>query len=207
MTLQIWLTFIAAVVVFCLIPGPTVILVVGQAISHGKKSVLPLIAGVVLGDFVAMSLSLMGLGAVLATSAGLFLVLKWFSVVYLFYLGVKTWRQNPTGNTLCLDKQNKNHQGAFKSAFVVTALNPKSIIFFIAFLPQFVVSESPAFPQLLILMFTFLSIVTLNIAFYATFSGRVRHKIQSYRARKRLNRISGSSLIGASIITSTIQRA
>jgi len=93
MTIEIWLTFVAVVLVFALIPGPTVILVVGQAIAHGKKSVIPLVAGVLCGDFVAMSLSLLGLGAILATSATLFFILKWFGVGYLIYLGIKTWRE------------------------------------------------------------------------------------------------------------------
>ncbi|MFT6254445.1 MAG: threonine/homoserine/homoserine lactone efflux protein [Granulosicoccus sp.] len=75
MTFEVWIAFISVVLVFALIPGPTVILVVGQAMTHGKKSVIPLVSGVLLGDFVAMSLSLLGLGAVLAASATLFLVL------------------------------------------------------------------------------------------------------------------------------------
>ena len=89
MTLEIWTTFVAVVLVFALIPGPTVILVVGQAISYGKKSVLPLVLGVLLGDFVAMSLSLLGLGAILSTSASAFMILKWFGVFYLMYLESK----------------------------------------------------------------------------------------------------------------------
>ena len=95
MTFEILSTFIAVVIVFCIIPGPTVILVIGQALSHGKKSVIPLVAGVLIGDFVAMSLSLLGLGVILATSATLFFILKWFGVLYLIYLGIKTWRENP----------------------------------------------------------------------------------------------------------------
>jgi len=94
----------------------------------------------------------------------------------------------------------------FQSAFLVTALNPKDIMFFVAFLPQFVSSESSALPQLVILMFTFLFIVALNISFYTVFAGKISHKIQNYQARKRLNRIGGNSLIGAGLITATIQR-
>lgn len=89
MALEIWITFISVVFIFAIIPGPTVILVLGQAISHGKKSVIPLVSGVLIGDFVAMTLSLLGLGAVLATSATLFLILKWFGIGYLVYLGIK----------------------------------------------------------------------------------------------------------------------
>jgi len=204
MTIEILLTFIIAVIVFCIIPGPTVILVIGQALSHGKKSVIPLVAGVLVGDFVAMSLSLLGLGVILATSATLFFILKWFGVSYLIYLGIKTFRENPTD--FKIENNNFSQKNMFQSAFLVTALNPKDIMFFVAFLPQFVSSQSPALPQLIILMFTFLFIVALNISFYTVFAGKISHKIQNYQARKRLNRIGGSSLIGAGLITATIQR-
>jgi len=204
MTIEILLTFIIAVIVFCIIPGPTVILVIGQALSHGKKSVIPLVAGVLVGDFIAMSLSLLGLGVILATSATLFFILKWFGVSYLIYLGIKTFRENPTD--FKIENNNFSQKNMFQSAFLVTALNPKDIMFFVAFLPQFVSSQSPALPQLIILMFTFLFIVALNISFYTVFAGKISHKIQNYQARKRLNRIGGSSLIGAGLITATIQR-
>ena len=206
MTFEIFTTFIAVVIVFCIIPGPTVILVIGQALSHGKKSVIPLVAGVLIGDFVAMSLSLLGLGVILATSATLFFTLKWFGVLYLIYLGIKTWRENPNISNINMKSDKYTQKHMFKSAFLVTALNPKDIMFFIAFLPQFVNAQSAALPQLLILMFTFLFIVALNISFYTIFAGKISHKIQNYNARKKLNKIGGGSLIAAGLITATIQR-
>jgi len=206
MTLEVWSTFVAVVVVFALIPGPTVILVTGQAISYGKKSVLPLVAGVLLGDFVAMSLSLLGLGAILAASATLFIILKWFGVAYLIYLGIKVWNEKPEISS-SLQMQNLSKAKLFKSSFLVTALNPKDIVFFVAFLPQFVNQNAAVFPQLLILMFTFLAIISVTISSFALFAGLVRHKIQSYKARKRLNRIGGGALVGAGLITATMQRS
>ncbi len=133
MTIEIWLAFVAVVVVFGVIPGPTVILVVGQAITHGKKSVLPLVAGVLCGDFVAMSLSLLGLGAILATSASLFFLLKWFGVGYLIFLGVKSWRQEPSISTVPFQGVDQSRGKMFRSSFLVTALNPKGIIFLLLF--------------------------------------------------------------------------
>lgn len=206
MTFEILIAFILAVVVFCLIPGPTVILVISQALHHGKKSVIPLVAGVIVGDFVAMSLSLLGLGVILATSATLFFILKWFGVLYLIYLGIKTYRENPSLDNINTDKPHISKKNMFKSAFLVTALNPKDIMFFVAFLPQFVNAQEAALPQLIILMFTFLFIVAMNISFYTIFAGKISHKIQNYKARKRLNKIGGSSLITAGLITATIQR-
>ncbi len=211
MSLEIWLAFVMATVVFCIIPGPTVILVVGQAITHGKKSVIPLVAGVLAGDFTAMTLSVIGLGAILATSASLFLILKWFGVGYLIYLGIKTWRQAPQrfaeADFSGPDTDSKQGRNMFRSAFLVTALNPKDIIFFVAFLPQFIDPQTAVFPQWLILMATLLCLVGLNISVYTYFAGTVRQHIQSYQARKRLNRIGGTALVSAGLITATLQRS
>jgi len=207
MTSEIWFTFVGVVLVFALIPGPTVILVVGQALAHGKKSVFPLVVGVLCGDFVAMSLSLLGLGAILATSATLFFILKWFGVGYLIYLGVKSWREKPQINTEFLDGIVLSKGKMFKSSFLVTALNPKDIVFFVAFLPQFINPEVAAVPQLLILMATFLGIVATTITSFALFAGLASSKMNSYKARKRLNRVGGSALIGAGLLTTAMQRS
>jgi len=205
MTLEIWLAFVAAVAVFFIIPGPTMILVVSESINHGKKSVLPLVSGVLLGDFVAMSVSLLGLGAILATSATLFLALKWLGVCYLVYLGIKTWRQNP--NILTKNKSNTgSSKKMFGSAFIVTALNPKDIIFFVAFLPQFVNPASELLPQLLLLMGTFLIIDMLNIILYTVFARTMRSKINSVHTQRKINRIGGGALVGAGLVTATMQR-
>jgi threonine/homoserine/homoserine lactone efflux protein len=206
MQIETWLTFITVVFVFAIIPGPTVILVMGQAISYGRKSVTPLVAGVLCGDFVAMSLSLAGLGAILATSSTLYTILKWFGVVYLIYLGIKTWREEPKSESLQFKDSDKSNLEMFRSSFLVTALNPKDIIFFVAFLPQFVSPTSDAMPQFIILMITFLSVISITITSFAIFAGRLRNRIQSYRAKKLFNKAGSCSLIGAGIWASTIQR-
>src|SRR5260221_1539435 len=92
MALATWLTFALASVVLLLIPGPTVLLVVSYALTQGRKVAIAMAAGVALGDFTAMTLSLAGLGALLLTSATLFTVLKWIGAVYLVYLGIRLWR-------------------------------------------------------------------------------------------------------------------
>ena len=207
MTLEIWVTFVSVVFIFAIIPGPTVILVLGQAISHGRRSVMPLVYGVLLGDFVAMTLSLIGLGAVLATSATLFLILKWFGVGYLIYLGIKTWREVPEHGLSPISVPDISKVNLFKSSFLVTALNPKDIVFFVAFLPQFVNPNVEAMPQLLILMVTFLGVVSITITSFALFAGVVRYRIQNFQARKRLNKLGGGALFGAAAFTSTMQQS
>ena len=206
MTTETWFSFVLVVCIFAIIPGPTVILVVGQAITNGSRAIVPLTAGVVSGDFVAMSLSLIGLGAVLAASSVLFGILKWFGVFYLVYLGVKAFRIQPVDLTgEGREQKLVSPLSLFKSAFIVTALNPKDIVFFVAFLPQFVDTSQPVMQQFLILMATFLSIVTVSVGCFATFAGAVKHKIQGVRAQKNMNRASGCVLLGAGILASTVE--
>src|SRR5918997_4338499 len=92
MTLETWLAFAAASTVLIVIPGPTILLVVSYALGQGWRTALPMAVGVALGDFTAMTLSLLGLGALLAASATVFTILKWGGAAYLVWLGVKLWR-------------------------------------------------------------------------------------------------------------------
>ena len=92
MDLTLWLAFVAAAVVMLIIPGPTILLVIGQSLGGGARNALPLVAGVALGDLTAMTLSLAGMGALLAASATAFTVVKWAGAAYLVWLGVRMWR-------------------------------------------------------------------------------------------------------------------
>src|SRR5947208_436735 len=103
MNLATWLAFAAASIVLLLIPVPTVILVVSYASTQGKRVALAVAAGVALGDFTAMTLSLAGLGALLAASATLFSLLKWVGAAYLVYLGIRLWRAEPQAPALAAE--------------------------------------------------------------------------------------------------------
>lgn len=206
MSIQTYLAFVLASLVFVLIPGPTVMLVVSQALTSGKRSVIPLAAGVGLGDLLAMTLSFVGLGAVLATSALLFSVLKWAGAIYLVYLGVKIFRAPVSAMGSEIHAQTRSGRTQFLSAFLTTALNPKSIIFFVAFVPQFVSAHAPLVPQFLILGATYLLLGMLNAAAYASFAGKLRGLLQTPKAVKRFNRAGGSVLVGAGILTAAIKQ-
>src|ERR1700704_5245033 len=97
MTFESWAAFTAASAVLLIIPGPTVLLVVSYALGQGWGRALPMAVGVALGDFTAMTLSMLGLGALLAASATLFAALKWIGAAYLVWLGVKLWRGGGRG--------------------------------------------------------------------------------------------------------------
>src|ERR1700745_3599885 len=102
MTFESWAAFTAASTVLLVIPGPTVLLVVSYALGQGWRAALPMAIGVALGDFTAMTLSMLGVGALLATSAALFATLKWIGAAYLIWLGIKLWR---AGGSLAMQVQ------------------------------------------------------------------------------------------------------
>ena len=207
MSLEVWIPFALASALILIIPGPTIILVISQAVAHGRRSVLPLTAGVLLGDFTAMTLSLLGLGAVLSASAALFHIFKWIGAIYLIYLGVKLWRLEPQNSSIRTNPTHSSARSLLKSAFVVTALNPKSIAFFVAFLPQFIDPLKPAFFQLVLLGGTFLLLATINAALYAFFAGQLSEHLKKGHIRKFFNRCGGSALIGAGIFTAAMKRS
>jgi threonine/homoserine/homoserine lactone efflux protein len=206
MSLEIYITYVFATTIILVIPGPTIILVVSQAVTHGRKSVVPLTAGVVFGDFTAMTLSLLGLGAIMSASATLFTLFKWIGALYLIYLGINMWRANPKSGSIKIEKKGISTLSYFKSSFIVTALNPKSIAFFVAFLPQFISPNEPVFSQLLLLGGTFLLLALVNAALYSLFASQLRETIRKTSVRKWFNRCGGTALIGAGIFTAGMQR-
>jgi len=207
MALDHWLAFVAASAVLLAVPGPTVLLVISYALGHGRRSASSTVAGVALGDFTAMTASLVGLGALLATSAMLFTVLKWIGAAYLIYLGVKLWRA-PVAETINTIESTPERPGhIFLHAYAVTALNPKSIVFFIAFLPQFLDSTRPLLPQLVIFEASFLTLATLNAFGYALVAAAARRTIRKPKVQRAVNQMGGSLLIGAGALAAAWRHA
>ena len=205
--MEIWIPFVLATTLILVIPGPTIILVISQSVAHGRKSVIPLVIGVLLGDFTAMTLSLLGLGTLLSASAALFTLFKWIGALYLMYIGIQLWRSAPDSTPASgTEHRSSSALTLFRRSYIVTALNPKSIAFFVAFLPQFIDPRQPLPGQLLLLGCTFLILATVNAALYAIFAGQFSASIRRTRVRKWFNRLGGSALIGAGIVTAGLQR-
>ena len=200
MTFETWLAFAAASAILIVIPGPTVLLVVSYALGQGWRTALPMAVGVALGDFTAMTLSLLGLGALLAASAALFTIVKWLGAAYLVWLGIKLWRAGGA-----LDARPRSDAASsvkmLGHAWLVTALNPKGLTFFVAFLPQFIDPSLPLLPQVGVFGATFLALAFANAFTYALIASRARSVVQSPRTMRVINRTGGSLLIGAGVAT------
>ncbi|MBM1631285.1 LysE family translocator [Sulfitobacter mediterraneus] len=207
MTFEIWLTFVAASFALLLIPGPTVLLVLSYALSKGRSVAVASAAGVALGDLVAMSASLAGLGALVLASATLFTALKWVGAAYLVWLGFKLIRSAPSEGLSVPTADNITASRVFGHTAAVTALNPKSIAFFIAFVPQFLSPAAPLLPQFAILIATFVTLAALNALAYALLADRLRQIIARPSIITWITRAGGAALITMGVLTATLRRS
>lgn len=208
MPFEQWFAFAAASAVLLVIPGPTVLLVVTYALTYGRRAALATVAGVGCGDLVAMTASLAGLGVLLAASAELFTALRWVGAAYLVWLGIKLWRApvfavpGDGGEEPALRKRR-----VFLHAFAVTALNPKGIVFFVAFLPQFLDAQAPLLPQFVLFEATFVGLAVLNALAVALLAASARRAIRRPAVQRGVNRVGGSLLMGAGVLTAAWRKA
>lgn len=206
MPFDLWLTFVAASIALLLIPGPTVLLVLSYALSKGRSVAVASAAGVALGDLIAMTASLVGLGALVLASAQLFTLLKWAGAVYLVWLGLKLLRSAAQQGLTVKAAPDVTARSVFGHAAAVTALNPKSIGFFIAFVPQFLRPDAPLLPQFAILIATFVGLAAANALAYALLADRLRRTIQRPSVVIGLTRLGGMTLIAMGILTALARR-
>ena len=210
MSLEIWIAFVATSAVVLAIPGPTVLLVCAYAASAGRRVGWWMVAGVAAADLVAMTASVLGLGALLLNSAAAFTLLKWIGAAYLIYLGVKIW---------CAPVEESGEAGAEAGfgrvdgpgmaahAFAVTVTNPKSILFFVAFVPQFLDLSAALAPQLAVMTATFVVMAAINTGLYVLAADQMRRRFARPSARRWFNRLGGGGLIALGVVAAVSRRA
>ena len=197
MPLETWLAYTLVTTTFLLIPGPTIILVISYSLLRGRQAVIALVLGVGLGDLTAMSLSFLGVGVLLQTVAIAFYLIKWLGAAYLIWLGIKMWLS--ASEFTDLDKKNRINawREIFSSAYITTALNPKSIVFFLAFIPQFIEPKLPFTTQAIILGATFFVLAIISVLGYAALAIYAGQQLHLPLIQRWTHRIGGGLLIGA----------
>ncbi len=215
MSFDLWLAYVVACVVLLVIPGPTILAVLSYSLSEGPRVRVPAILAVAAGDATALLWSLMGLGALLAYSSFWFQVMKWAGGLYLIYLGASMiYSAAHAGFSMvkadhALSEVDSNagmrNKKVFRNIYLATVFNPKGIIFFIAFLPQFTNPAASLNKQLWILAVTFVLLAALNAAVYSFFAERVRGVVSGGKAQKGFNLGGGSLLMAAGAWALTIR--
>ena len=197
MPLDLYLAFVAACVLLIVIPGPNVALIVANSVAHGVRYGLVTVAGTASAMVLQLSLVVVGASTLLGLLASVFDRLRWLGVAYLLWLGLRTWRAAST-DLSGVAAEPRSAVAIFGRGFLVSLTNPKTLIFYAAFLPQFITAETAhATGQLVLLSGTFLGIAILLDGVWALLAGRLRSVL---RARGRLrNRLTGGLLMGAGV--------
>jgi len=201
MDLHLWLAFVAASLVMGLAPGPAVTSIVGYALSSGRTTALASVAGMAVGNFIAMSLSLGGVGAILSASALAFTVLKWTGAAYLIGLGIVTVLRSRHASREMTQRRVIAPRTAFTSNVALGTFHPKTIVFFVAFVPQFIDSRADYRIQALILIATFVLVVALTDTLYALAASGAARLLRRPSAAVWMKRAGGGVLIAAGAST------
>ncbi|MFJ2322247.1 MULTISPECIES: LysE family translocator [unclassified Pseudomonas] len=200
MSLETWLLFSGAALVVILIPGPLSLLMISNSLNYGLRRSYPAFLGGVFASICLLSASALGLGALLLASEKLFSALKIVGALYLFYLAWQSWqqsRQPSTGAEVPQAAPVPRFRALFGRAFVLGASNPKDILFFAAFLPQFLSAEQPFLPQLLVMIATWTVLDLLcKLAYGLGAHGAARY-LRSGKGQSWFNRISAGLFGGA----------
>lgn len=197
MSLQLYLAFVAACLVLAIVPGPIVTLLVANGLRHGTRAALINIAGAQVGLAISIGIVAVGLTSMMATMGYWFDWVRFAGAAYLVWIGLKMVR-SPGLEIGKGDAPPPPKGGFFLQGLVVLLSNPKMLIFFGAFIPQFVDLKQPHFPQVMLLGVTFMAIAGATDAIYALLAGRARMLLSTSRTRL-VSRLSGLCMIGGGV--------
>jgi threonine/homoserine/homoserine lactone efflux protein len=207
MPLSTWLLYAAAVFVLTVTPGPSVLMCVTQGVNHGARRALFAALGSVTAVVGIMACSAIGLGATLAASEHAFSVVKWLGVGYLLYIGVTTLRSTTASFALAAeDRGSPNRLALYVKGLLVGASNPKALLFFTAFFPQFLNPAAPQLPQFIVLGLTFVGFELFWLMFYASFAARIAPWLRVQGRARMFNRASGAMFVGAAALLASVKR-
>ena len=193
---HLFLAYCIAVAILVLVPGPIVTLVVANSLSHGSRSGLATVAGASIGNAILLGATAVGLVAFFALLSEIFEIVRWAGAGYLIWLGVKAWRAHGGQELAIVPAAKRSSRAVFLQGFLVAITNPKAIVFYVAFLPQFVDSHLPAGPQLLVMIVTMIIMALFSDSAYALLAGRARGWFTTPGRRRLQSRITGTLLIG-----------
>jgi threonine/homoserine/homoserine lactone efflux protein len=196
------LAFVGASLVLALTPGPAVVYIVARTLAQGRACGLSSVLGVALGNFANAVGAALGLAALFAVSSTAFTVVKWAGAAYLVYLGIRMWLATPAVAEAAPQAPLQPLRRVFRDGFVVALLNPKTTLFFAAFLPQFMDAHASPLVQTLALGGVFIGIACCTDLVYVLTASLVAPRLgRATRHAVWGNRLAGSSFIGLGVLT------
>ncbi len=199
MPIEAAITFAIAIFIFAITPGPGTFALLARALASGATACIPMTLGMAISDIMYLVLATLGLSAIAENYAGLFTAIRFIGAAYLLYLGWKMWTANVDTHLEKDKSKARSWLSGFIQGFLISASNPKVILFYIAFLPTFIDLSSLAHQDIVLLSFITLFALTAGLMLIALAASQVRQYLKSPKAIKRLNRTAGGIMIGAGL--------
>lgn len=193
-SLELYLAYIAACFVIAIVPGPTVTVIVANSLAHGARAGLLNVAGTQLGLALMMAVLAVGLSSVIAAMAWAFEIVRWVGAAYLVWIGLKLLTSDPA----TAEKASAPRGGFFLQGFLVLMANPKALLWFGAFIPQFVDPKGDYVAQIVLLGVTAMAVALVSDGAYAVATGKAGSFLSQNRV-KIVSRASGACLIGGGV--------
>ena len=206
MDLAIWLSFVGTVIILAITPGPSVLLATANSMKYGKAKTLGTIAGDLTANLCQIILASIGLATIVISSGELFQIIKWCGVAYLIYMGITKMIAKPQLELSTTKKEDKSFLKLFVEGFLMSAANPKAVVFFAALFPLFLNDTHPIIPQIIILAITFLTIDGLSLFTYSIFAEKLKSYLENQEKVYLQNRIVGGLLIFSGILLSMVKK-
>lgn len=193
---HLFAAYCLAAAILVLLPGPIVTLIVANSLSHGSRAGLATVAGASIGNVILLGATAVGLIAFFRLLSEVFEIVRWAGAAYLIWLGIKAWRTHGAPDGAIAPATARSSGAVFLQGFLIALTNPKAILFYIAFLPQFIDPRLPVGPQLLLMSGTMIVMALLSDSGYALLAARARGWFTVPKRRRLQSRISGTLLIG-----------
>lgn len=220
MSLNLWLLYVSLAAAVIASPGPSALLCVSHAVSHGARKAIATIVGGITASMTLMALSALGLGAVIAASDTWFQAIKWAGAAYLVYLGISAWRTRPAASqtdgaeqvdvdlpaVAATAKTAGSAWKLYRKGFMVGIGNPKDLLFFSALFPQFLDPSAPFAMQMTILGATWMVLDGSIMFAYALCGAKMMARLASGSAGQWFHRVTGGAFIAAGGLLATAQR-
>ncbi|MGW0158760.1 LysE family transporter [Mycobacterium sp. NPDC003323] len=207
MTWQVWLAFLGAAIAISIAPGPGAVQSMATGMTEGLRRGWWSVFGLEIGLMLQLTLVAAGVGAVVASSALAFTVIKWLGVAYLAYLAVRQWRTAPRDLREQMNAVTvSSRRGLVLRGFLVNATNPKGLVFFLAALPQFVTPAAPLLPQYLAIGLTMIVVDIVVMGVYTGLAGRLVGWLHNARQQTILNRVIAAMFAVAAVVLSLVRR-
>ena len=206
MELTLWLSFLGTVFILAITPGPSVLLATANSMKYGKGRTIGTIAGDLTANLCQIILASVGLATIVMTSGEWLQIIKWCGVAYLIYMGIVKIITKPQIALTPDTKQERGFSKLFMEGFLMSAANPKAIVFFAALFPLFLNEANPILPQITILAITFLVIDGLSLFTYAIFAEQLKAYLENQKKIHLQNRVVGGLLILSGFMLAMVNR-